>query len=150
MWAPFFIAAALLAGQDAEFLVKSGTEKLVRSDFKGAVQDFTRALDLDPKRTDAVLGRGKARYKLKSAAEADYTRAIDRGHDLESNYRERAAVRLGLPHLRGAISDLSRAILLEPKNAQLYANRSIACFGVQSWENALRDLQRVQALEGPS
>ncbi len=47
-------------------------------DFKGAISDFTKSIELDPKNAEAYYNRAKVKVKLKDdeGAIADYTKSI--------------------------------------------------------------------------
>ncbi len=48
----------------AEDLFKCGVEKSLKGDYKGAIEDFDQALQLNPNSADAYGNRCVARYRL--------------------------------------------------------------------------------------
>lgn len=144
MWAAFLLVAATFSSQDADSLVKGGGEKLAQKDFKGAVQDFTRALDLDPKRADAALGRGKAHYKLNSAAEAleDFTRCTVLEPANPEGYYWRGVTYQELEEYRLAIRDFTKCLDLGATNPLLYERRGACLQNLGILEPAEADFSR--------
>ncbi len=59
--------------------IKKGLKKFKNNDFKGAVDDFTKAIELDPKNDEAYYYRGKVKNKLQdfSGAINDYNKALE-------------------------------------------------------------------------
>ena len=43
----------------------SGNEKFSSANFKGAIDDYTKAIALNPEFADAYINRGSARYSIK-------------------------------------------------------------------------------------
>ena len=62
----------------AKKLVKSGMDKYYDEDFKGAIDDFTKAIELDSNFVDAYSSRGYAKNKLEDykGAIADFSRYL--------------------------------------------------------------------------
>ena len=57
--------------QDAGILVKRGQQKMATKDYKGAVQDFTEALELLPEEVNLYVNRSLAKQQLKNYAGAE-------------------------------------------------------------------------------
>lgn len=70
---------ALLLAQDAQSYLKSGIDKLGKDDFQGAMADFTKAIELDPKLAKAYTKRGRTFWRIgkSDAAIQDCTKAIE-------------------------------------------------------------------------
>ena len=81
--------------KDAEKYWNSGNEYLLRDDYKGAIADFTKAIEINPEFTQAYLNRGVAYAFLQDyqAAIADYTKAIEINPKLAPAYDNRGVVR---------------------------------------------------------
>ncbi len=74
-----FDKAIAIAGNNAESFLMRAYSKERNLDLKGALNDYTRALRLDPMLGKAYSNRGNVYYKLKQyrKAVADYNRAIE-------------------------------------------------------------------------
>ncbi len=63
----FIVGGMLIAScnnQDTRFLDESGDAKYDKQDYKGAVADYTKAIEANANDTDAYNGRGNAKYEL--------------------------------------------------------------------------------------
>ena len=57
-------------------------------DEKGAIDDFTKAIEINPKDSNAFVQRGYTKFELKNYEEAciDFEKAESLGEMIESNY----------------------------------------------------------------
>ena len=111
-----------------EDLVNRGIEKGKKGDLDGAIADFDRAAELNPKDDAPYYNRAQAR-RLKNdtaGAIADYTKAIELGSTNPAAYNNRGNARAETKDRDGAIADYTRAIELKPDYARAYYNRAVA------------------------
>ncbi len=110
-----------------EDLVNRGIEKGKEGDLDGAIADFTRAIELNPKDDAPYYNRAQAKRLKKDAtgAIADYTRAIELGSTNPAAYNNRGNARAENSDQAGAIADYTRAIELKPDYARAYYNRAV-------------------------
>src|SRR5438034_386911 len=108
-------------------LVNRGIEKAKNGDLDGAMADFDRAIELNPKDDAPYYNRAQAKRLKKDTAGAiaDYTRAIDLGSTNPAAYNNRGNARAENKDLDGAIADYTRAIELKPDYARAYYNRAV-------------------------
>jgi tetratricopeptide (TPR) repeat protein len=108
-------------------LVNRGIEKAKNGDLDGAVADFNRAIELDPKDDAPYYNRAQAKHLKKDAAGAiaDYTRAIELGSTNPAAYNNRGNARAESNDRDSAIADYTRAIELKPDYARAYYNRAM-------------------------
>ena len=111
-----------------EDLVNRGIEKGKEGDLDGAIADFTRAIELNPKDDAPYYNRAQAKRLKKDAAGAiaDYTRAIELGSTNPAAYNNRGNARAENNDRDGAIADFTHAIELKPDYARAYYNRAVA------------------------
>ncbi|MGH7982195.1 MAG: tetratricopeptide repeat protein [Candidatus Udaeobacter sp.] len=159
--------------KEAAAYASSGIAKLKRHDFDGAILDFNRALQFDPKLAKVYVDRGVAKQGKRDldGAIADFNRALqfdprladahyNRGlakthrHQLiayggvdisRRNYE--ANPKLNRSDLDGAIADYSRALQLDPKNANAYHGRGIAKSELGDFDGAIADFNRALQLD---
>lgn len=108
-------------------LVNRGIEKAQKGDLDGAIADFNRAAELNPKDDAPYYNRAQAK-RLKNdtaGAIADYTKAIELGSTNPAAYNNRANARVETNDRDGAIADYTRAIELKPDYARAYYNRAV-------------------------
>jgi tetratricopeptide (TPR) repeat protein len=73
----------------------------------GALADYTKAIELDPRSATAYTNRGAVKYDLgdKQGALADHTIAIELDPKSDIAYANRGAVKYDLEDRQGAIAD---------------------------------------------
>ena len=110
-----------------EDLVNRGIEKGKEGDLDGAIADFTRAIELNPKDDAPYYNRAQAKRLKKDTAGAiaDYTQAIELGSTNPAAYNNRGNARAENNDRDGAIADYTRAIELKPDYARAYYNRAV-------------------------
>jgi tetratricopeptide (TPR) repeat protein len=120
----------------ADDCVAKGRAKEVKLDWNGAIEEYTRAIQLRPNYPEAYYYRGGARKaKLDwNGAIADYTQAIQFRPDYPEAYYYRAlaksvegtydpVTKLRSGDIGGAIADYTAAIQLKPSYVDAYINR---------------------------
>jgi tetratricopeptide (TPR) repeat protein len=107
---------------------KRGFERLNVRDYQGAIEDYTRALELDPNSAIACNDRGVAFSSLgdQAAAIADYTKALQLEPNEPAYYFNRGFARFNQKDFRGAIEDYSQVIRLSPEYTDAYFHRAEA------------------------
>ena len=130
-------------------LVNRGIEKAKNGDLDGAIADFDRAAELDPKNDAPYYNRAQAR-RLKNdtaGAIADYTKAIELGSTNPAAYNNRGNARAENKDRDGAIADYTRAIELKPDYARAYYNRAVLKKEKGDAAGAAADFKRAQKLD---
>jgi tetratricopeptide (TPR) repeat protein len=130
-------------------LVNRGIEKAKNGDLDGAIADFNRAAELNPKDDAPYYNRAQAR-RLKNdtaGAIADYTKAIELGSTNPAAYNNRGNARAETKDRDGAIADYTRAIELKPDYARAYYNRAMLKREKGDAAGAAADFKRAQKLD---
>jgi tetratricopeptide (TPR) repeat protein len=119
--------ASPASDESDENLINRGIEKGKEGDLDGAIADFTRAIELNPKDDAPYYNRAQAKWLKKDSAGAiaDYTRAIELGSTNPAAYNNRGNARAEKNDRDGAIADYTRAIELNPDYARAYYNRAV-------------------------
>jgi tetratricopeptide (TPR) repeat protein len=132
-----------------ENLVNRGIEKAKNGDLDGAIADFDRAAERNPKDDAPYYNRAQAKSLKKDTAGAiaDYTKAIRLGSTNPAAYNNRGNARAETNDREGAIADYSRAIKLKPDYARAYYNRAVAKKEKGDMAGAEADLKRAQKLD---
>jgi tetratricopeptide (TPR) repeat protein len=118
-------------------------------DLSGALMDFTRAIQLDPKYAPAYNGRAnirRAKHDLTGAL-ADYNRAIELNGSNPVAYYNRGLIKENRGDFDGALADLNPAIQLDPKNAAAYHTRAAVKSMKGDVDGALADYNRAIELD---
>ena len=82
-----------------------------------AVSDYTKAIELNPSRWDALQGRAWAYFKTGKAAEGlvDAQKSLQIKPDTAQTLDTRAHIYEALGHREEAIADYRRALAIEPR-----------------------------------
>src|SRR5947208_1519670 len=130
-------------------LVNRGIEKGKDGDLDGAIADFTRASELDPKDDAPYYNRAQAKSlkKDRAGAVADYTQAIELGSTNPAAYNNRGNARAQNNDRDGAIADYTRAIELKPDYARAYYNRAVTKKAKGDKAGAAADFKRAKELD---
>jgi tetratricopeptide (TPR) repeat protein len=130
-------------------LVNRGIEKAKNNDLDGAIANFNRAAELNPKDDAPYYNRAQAR-RLKNdtaGAIADYTKAIELGSRNPAAFNNRGNARAEIKDRDGAIADYTRAIELKPDYARAYYNRAMLKKQKGDAAAADADFKQVQKLQ---
>ena len=104
-----------------------GRMKVNAEDYKEAINDFDKAIQLNPNLAIFYSGRGAAKHGLGNSegAIADFDTAIRLTPEFVSAYYARAIAKLKLNDYKSAIIDLDKTIEIDPTDANLYKSRAI-------------------------
>ena len=131
----------------AEDFNKLGINKAKERDFKGALENFDRAIKLNPDYADAYNNRASVRHELGDdpGAKKDYTEAILLNPDCAVAHNNLGIIFYNSDDYRGAQAHHTRAIQLNPGYAQAYNGRGFARLRLGDLQGALKDF--TQAIE---
>ncbi len=103
-----------------------GTSKAQFGDFKNAIVDFNKALQVNKNDAQAYANRGKAKDELGDlkGALADLSKAIELAPEKHGYYIHRGNTKVKMRDLDGAIEDCNKAIGLAANDAALFAHRA--------------------------
>ena len=124
--------------------------------YREAIENFSRAIELDPKFADAYKRRGDAYSGLAeeeaesdyyNRAIADYNRAIALNPDDASAYSGRGYAFYRQDNFDRAIADFTQAIDLNPGNIGAYGFRGYAFYRQDNFDRAIADFTQVIVLD---
>ena len=115
------------ASEEASNFLSSGKAKLATGNHKGAIADFTRAIELDPKLASAYFNRGMAKNIIgeSKSSKTDFIKAIKHDptpKDAEA-YCNRGIAKSAIKDNKGAMTDFTKAIDLDQKYGAAYSSR---------------------------
>ena len=137
---------------NAPLLVARGLERALKGDYHGAIEEYDRAIRVEPTSVEAYINRGFARLALGDSAGslADFREASRRRNDawsLEIAARPadvRVLLRRGvasadLAEYRAAIEDYDKVLQLAPTNAEAHYLRGTARYRLGDQSGAMTD-----------
>jgi tetratricopeptide (TPR) repeat protein len=129
------IPIAVQPASPADDYLAAGLEKERKNDYQGALLEYDRAIEANPRYADAYMGRGFANYKLgeRSPALTDFNTAITLNPKLARAYVNRANMRLEFKDWKYAIMDYDKAIEIDANYVEAYIGRGVAR---ESWFNS--------------
>jgi tetratricopeptide (TPR) repeat protein len=128
--------------------LERGWQRLQSGFYKGALEDYTRALEIEQRDPDIWLNRGFAREKLNDlrGAYTDYTKAISLDERFDKGWLNRGNVLLKLSRHKEAVDDYTAAIMFNPDYGPAYYNRAIARQKLRLLDDACADVKKAEAL----
>ena len=105
--------------ESVDFLYKRGNRRQESGDFYGALSDFSRIIEMNPRDADAYYNRGNSKKRLKdySGGIADYNRAIEINPSLGMAYNNRGNAKYRTGDKKGACDDFKKARSFGSKNS---------------------------------
>ena len=126
-------------GKTWETWYKDGESKFELKDYKNAIIDFSKSLELNPNRNSFYLrARSKAKLENHTGAIEDFTEAIKINPDPDI-YKFRAISKDQLENHIGGIEDLTEAIKINP-DPVFYDYRSGFKLSMKDYSGAIADL----------
>jgi tetratricopeptide (TPR) repeat protein len=131
---PFIVLAFLFIfpftvfGQTPSIHLENGVKYYEHEDYKNAIKEFSKLIELQPKNASAYNNRGMAKLDLEDyhGAIADFTKAIQINTKYAKAYCNRGSAKMELKDYKNAILDFDKAISLNPKYGKAYNNRGLA------------------------
>lgn len=126
-----------------------GLTKSNKGDYDGAINDFSKAIELAPDAPAAYTNRGYARYKKGDIDSAikDYDKVIETHPGFAYAWYRKGSTLLKLGRYEEAIKVLDKSIELDSKNAEAWYNRACTYSLKNDKPNALEDLKKAISLD---
>ena len=118
-----------------------GVAKYKLGDHNGAIADYDKALEIDPKYTNVYNNRGVAKCKLGdyNGAIEDFDKVLEIDPKYADAYNNRGLAKNDLGDSESAIADFDKALEINPEYADAYYNRGIAKSILHNYEGAIAD-----------
>ena len=110
-------------------------------DTAGALEDYSKAISLTPKKANLYNSRGRTYFESEQndLAIQDYTMGIEQDPDLAELYVNRGAAYAKAGNYNQALKDLNKGEELEPEFTNTYLNRSLVYSVTGEYQLALED-----------
>lgn len=125
----------------AEDYKKRGNINVDSGDFQGAIQCYTKALNINPNYWVAYFNRGvvKSRIGDTEGAIKDYTKSIELMPNDADTYYARGNAKSEFGDQKGALVDYTRAIEIDSTYIKAYVNRGATKYEVGDYEGEIAD-----------
>ncbi|KZR90053.1 tetratricopeptide repeat protein [Synechococcus sp. MIT S9508] len=144
--------------QNLDQFIKRGNARRASEDYKGAIEDYSKAIELNPADSTIYVYRGISHELLEDygSANKDYTLAISYDPTNTHALRFRAFNKLTMnDDKEGALEDYNKAIYIDPNDYELYNRRAVAHMpsrgiddcSVLDCSNAINDFLKAIELE---
>jgi tetratricopeptide (TPR) repeat protein len=122
-------------------LFEDGLSQIEAEDFEGAIEELSKAIQVQPAMLDAWLFRGNAYYSLSDYERAlhDWDHVIRNDPEVHVAYYNRSIVRMRLEQKDLALSDMDHAIRLESNKPAYYLRRANIQWFREAYDSALAD-----------
>lgn len=125
----------------------SGKEKIEVNDYKGAIADFSKAIEQNSTFIDAYRCRGKVKSFRGNYNEAilDYNEAIKINPKNKYTYEEyydRGLAKIELNDYHGALNDFTKDLEFQKNSWILYAKRGLSKYYLKDYYGALQDCNK--------
>lgn len=136
----------------AVLLTERGVTSMKRRAFKAALDDFNKAVSLNPEFAPAYVNRGNLLLMLNQGPDSvkeaikDFDRAIVLSPGLAAAYGNRGAAQLKLGQVEAAVADFTKAIELQPQNPAALNGRGRARLVAGRVHAASRDFTRAVSI----
>lgn len=140
------IKTSLTPDQEAENAYNMALEMMGKKDYNNAIENFTKAVTLNPNFEKAYLNRGYARYAAKSneAAISDFNKVNSLKPSADA-YFGKAQSYLAIGHRDSSMHNLDQAIAADSKYAKAYYLRGQLKFEAQDYKEAIADYDKAIA-----
>lgn len=120
-----------------------GLKKANSGDFKGAIEDFNKAIEINPN-GQVYYNRAYSKSMIKdfNGAILDYDKTIELKYRLAKAYFERGFCKDQLNNPEGAIEDYTKAIETNNKYADAYNNRAFTKLKQKNYKAAIKDFDK--------
>ena len=132
-------------GQTAEDFFNSAKVKDSLEDYGGAIEDYTKAIELNPDNAEYYYKRGMSKYFSddKKGSIVDFNKAIELNPDNAAEYYyKRGMSKYFSDDDKVSIVDFNSAIELNPDNAEYYNIRGRAKNYLEDYGGAIEDLNK--------
>lgn len=152
---PFFFLiigfGVAACGPNAKDLNDSGKEKFKNEDIDGALEDFNKAIEKNPKNAEAYLNRAYVYISTGELQEVldNFDKAIALDSEYVEAYFNRGIIYGYFEEFDKSLADFSKVIALSPEDTEAYINRALIRSRLGDVDGELADLKMAAKLGDP-
>ncbi|MDO8281352.1 MAG: tetratricopeptide repeat protein [Thermodesulfovibrionia bacterium] len=120
-----------------------------RKEFVKAIDDYSKAIEIDPRHAKAYSNRGSAYESMDKLdlAVKDFTKAVEVDPGLSGVYSNRGNVFMKMKRYDDAVRDYDKAIDIDPEYAKAYSNRGVVYSNMGKFDLAVQDYTKAIELD---
>ena len=120
---------------------KNGNKKRKKGNNRGAITDYTKAIEIDPKYINAYFNRAISRENIGDlkGAVLDYSKVVELDPKDVDAYYNRAILKEDIGDLKGAVLDYTKVVELDPEDGDAFSNRALLKEKLGDFEGAVSD-----------
>ncbi|MBT3297858.1 tetratricopeptide repeat protein [archaeon] len=130
--------------EDPDFWNNKGIDNNKSGKFEDAIQNFDKAIELNPEDDDYWYNRGNAKFLLEDDVGAikDFTKSLELNPNNENVWNERGVAKHYSKGYVGAIEDFTKSLELNPNNENVWSNRGNTRYNLEDYVGAIEDLTK--------
>jgi tetratricopeptide (TPR) repeat protein len=138
----------IVLSQNGEILFNTAFEKYEAGDFKGAIENYTKCIALEPTLAEAYHNRAMAKTNLKDfkGAILDHDKAISIDSTKADYFYNRGRAKYFFNDLMGCLIDNSIVIEMNPNFGLAYLNRGLVRVKIGNKKVGCEDLMKAKEL----
>ncbi|MEI7898491.1 MAG: tetratricopeptide repeat protein [bacterium] len=156
------IISAAGCSPNAGKYLSSGKDKYAFQDYRGAISEYNRALEINPQLAEgyfwravakgafnsnrAGISRNDGRADTTKHVESEYDKAVKPDPEDAVPLKKRKQLKGNFEPYRGEIADYTRSIEINPAYPDAYYARAMATIRLERPDNACRDLKKALEL----
>ena len=127
-------------GQNQKQMIKAGEKFMAGMKYEAALEQFTRAIDVDPNKPDGYLARARAYEKLHKYDQAysDVEKALVLAPNNVGVLLQKGRICNHLGRFDEALTHLNRVTAIEKRNKDVYPEKVETLLGLGRFDQALR------------
>ena len=124
--------------------VFNADQRFEKKDYKGAIEAYSKAIEINPAHPSAYNNRGASRHYLQDyqGAKEDYSKSIEINPKDADAYYNRGLAKTYLKDYRGAILDYNRVIKINPNDADAYYYRGLNKANLTNYKDSKNDYSK--------
>jgi CHAT domain-containing protein/lipoprotein NlpI len=128
--------------------LKRGVDYLNHNDYQQAIEQFDRALEINPNFAEAYYLRGITHRQMDDTSKAveDYTQALQIKPNLSEAHTSRASARSNIGDYKGAVEDYTQVLQSNPFDIEAYVNRGLVETRLGNNQAAIEDCTKALRL----
>jgi len=134
---------------DAEAYHSKGLADYFIGNYESSIQNFTKAIELDPAFVDAYVYRAIVKYNIGEFEDAvvDFNRSIRLNPNHIVSYQGRSKAYNDLKRYAEALNDINRALSIDSSDPECFLIRGNVLFNQGKYRNALIDINKALSIK---